>query len=239
VTEDAKNEEDAESPDEVKAQSNPPAAEDESEGASEDAAPADPLEEAKAEAAQLKDKLIRMAADFDNFRKRSRREVSEAEKKGRDGLLNDLLPVFDNLERATSHAESTAAADDAASVKGLVDGITLVMKQFRDALGRLGIERVESVGQPFDPSVHEAIQHLETSDFEPGCIAAEVQPGYRQGERLVRPAMVVVAKAPAASSPPPSDSSDENTTNDQNEDEAASSSDSSPPQSGDGESPEA
>src|SRR5690606_35894297 len=66
---------------------------------------------------------------------------------------------------------------------------------------RIGIERVESVGTPFDPGMHEAIQHLETLEFPPGCIAAEVQPGYRQGERLVRPALVVVAKAPQASEP--------------------------------------
>lgn len=165
------------------------------ENGAESSEPVDPLEAAQAEAAQMKEKLLRMAADFDNYRKRSRREVADAERKGRDGLLNDLLPVFDNLERATSHAES--GAEDAGKVKGLVDGINLVMRQFRDALSRLGIERVESVGQPFDPGVHEAIQHLETTDFPPGCIAAEVQPGYRQGERLVRPAMVVVAKAPS------------------------------------------
>lgn len=161
-------------------------------------APLDPLEAAQAEAAQLKDKLMRMAADFDNYRKRSRREVSEAEKKGRDGLLTDLLPVFDNLERATSHAGAAGEAADPATIRGLVDGIALVARQFTDALGRLGIERVESIGQPFDPSVHEAIQHLETAEYPPGCVAAEVQPGYRFGERLIRPAMVVVAKAPSA-----------------------------------------
>ena len=160
----------------------------------------DPLEEALANAAQMKEKLMRTAADFDNFRKRSRREVTDAEKKGRDSLLNSLLPIFDNLERATAHAtsdkpEASSEEESSANMKGLVDGIHLVMKQFRDALSRQGIERVESVGQPFDPSVHEAIQHLETNDVPPGCIAAEVQPGYRQGDRLVRPAMVVVAKA--------------------------------------------
>jgi molecular chaperone GrpE len=160
----------------------------------------DPLEAAQAEALQLKDKLIRMAADFDNYRKRSRREVTDAEKKGRDGLLTDLLPVFDNLERATSHAEG--GSEDPGKVKGLVDGIALVMRQFRDSLTRQGIVRVESVGKPFDPSVHEAIQHLETTDFPPGCIAAEVQPGYKEGDRLVRPAMVVVAKAPAGAPEP-------------------------------------
>lgn len=164
----------------------------------------DPLTQARADAALMKDKLMRMAADFDNFRKRSRREVTDAEKKGRDSLLTDLLPVFDNLERATAHANTTLGQEekegptDNASLKGLIDGITLVTKQFQDALARLGIERIESLGQPFDPSLHEAIQHLETNDYPPGCIAAEVQPGYRQAERLVRPAMVVVAKAPPA-----------------------------------------
>jgi molecular chaperone GrpE len=168
------------------------------EGAAEaSAAPADPLAEAKAEAAQFKDKLMRTAADFDNYRKRSRREIADAEKKGRDGLLNDLLPVFDNLERATAHGAATPDSVDPATVRGLVEGITLVMKQFRDAIGRLGIERVESVGKPFDPSVHEAIQHLETVEYPPGFVAFEVQPGYRAGDRLIRPALVVVAKAPA------------------------------------------
>lgn len=158
--------------------------------------PADPLEEARSEAARLKDQLLRTAADFDNYRKRSRREVSDAERKGRDDLLKELLPVFDNLERAASHA---SASED---VKSLADGLDLVLRQFQDTLGRLGLERVETVGKPFDPSVHEAIQHLETADFAPGVIAAEVQPGYRQGERLVRPALVVVAKAKAAPSSP-------------------------------------
>jgi molecular chaperone GrpE len=138
-----------------------------------------PLEEARAEAALMKDKLMRTAADFDNYRKRTRREVSDAEIKARSSLLSDLLPVFDNLERATAHAGVGSSEDSDASIKGLVDGISLVVKQFRDALGRIGIERVASVGQPFDPGVHEAIQHLETTDFAAGTIAAEVQAGYR------------------------------------------------------------
>jgi molecular chaperone GrpE len=160
-----------------------------------EAASDDPLVQAQAEAAQLKDRLIRMAADFDNFRKRSRREVTEAERKGRDTILMDLLPVFDNLERATAHADAPGSHSDATRMKALVDGITLVSRQFQDSLSRLGIERVGALGQPFDPSLHEAIQHMETSEFLPGHIAAEVQAGYKQGERLLRPAMVVVAKA--------------------------------------------
>jgi molecular chaperone GrpE len=165
----------------------PPATEAE---AGQEAAP-DPLEQAKAEQAKLKDQLLRTLADFDNFRKRSRREHTDAERRGRDDVLKELLPVFDNLDRAAAHAET------ATDVKALADGITLVLRQFTDTLGRLGIERVPAVGRPFDPSVHEAVQQMETSDFEPGTIAAEVQAGYRTSEKLIRPALVVVAKAPA------------------------------------------
>jgi molecular chaperone GrpE len=149
----------------------------------------DPLELAKAEQAKLKDQLLRTLADFDNFRKRSRRELSDAERRGRDDMLKEFLPVFDNLDRATAHAET------ATDVKALADGISLVIRQFTDTLAKVGIERVASVGQPFDPSVHEAVQQLETSDFEPGTIAAEVQAGYKNSEKLIRPALVVVAKA--------------------------------------------
>jgi molecular chaperone GrpE len=149
----------------------------------------DPLEAAKAEAAKMKDQLIRTLADFDNFRKRTRRELGEAERRGREDMLKELLPVFDNLDRAGAHAEN------ATDVKALADGINLVLRQFTDTLGKLGIERVPAVGQPFDPSVHEAVQQMETSDFEPGTIAAEVQAGYKSGDKLVRPALVVVAKA--------------------------------------------
>jgi molecular chaperone GrpE len=150
----------------------------------------DPLEAAQAESVRLKDQLLRTLADFDNFRKRTRREVADAEKRSRDELLRELLPVFDNLERAAQHAGT------ASEVKALADGIEMVMRQFFDTLSKLGVERVASKGQPFDPALHEAIQNVETSEVEPGTIVNEVQAGYRAGDRLVRPAMVVVAKAP-------------------------------------------
>lgn len=156
------------------------------------APPPDPLETAKAELARLRDQLLRTAADFDNFRKRSRRELADGESRARESLLRELLPVFDNLERATSHAES------ATDPKALGDGIRMVLRQFNDTLGRLGITRIAGVGSPFDPSVHEALQQMETAEHAPGSVAAEVQAGYRWGDRLIRPALVVVAKAPAA-----------------------------------------
>ena len=156
------------------------------------APPEDPLEAARAEAVRLRDQLLRTAADFDNYRKRSRRETQEAERRAREDFLRDLLPVFDNLERAAQHAGT------AQDVKSLADGIGMVMRIFTDTLGRLGVERVLAVGQAFDPALHEAVQQMETTEHPPGAVAAEVQAGYRMGDRLVRPAMVVVAKPPSS-----------------------------------------
>jgi molecular chaperone GrpE len=146
------------------------------------------LERAIAEAAKMKDMLVRTAADFDNFRKRTRRELEEARRGGRDDLLKELLPVFDNLERAIQSAQK------ATDVKAVSDGLSMIVKQFENTLGRAGITRVPTIGEMFDPSLHEAIQQLETEEHPPGTVVAEVQPGYVMGEKLVRAAMVVVAK---------------------------------------------
>jgi molecular chaperone GrpE len=149
----------------------------------------DPLAEARAEAAKMKDAWLRSAADFDNFRKRTRKEVEDARRAGREDLLRAVLPVFDNLERAIQSALRSS------DVKAVADGLALVQRQFVEALARDGIARVPTIGQPFDPAVHEAIQQVETSEHAPGTVLAEVQPGYTQGDRLMRAAMVVVAKA--------------------------------------------
>ena len=156
-------------------------------------APADPVADAKAEAPRFKEQWMRSAADFDNFRKRSRKELEDTRKAGREELLKDLLPVFDNLERAMTSAER------ATEVKPVSDGLKMVLRQFVDTLGRSGITKVPTIGQQFDPGLHEAIQQVETDEHSPGTVVAEVQPGYLQGERLIRAAMVVVAK------PKPSD----------------------------------
>ncbi|HMI84445.1 MAG TPA: nucleotide exchange factor GrpE [Polyangiaceae bacterium] len=151
--------------------------------------PSSPLEEAQAEIARLRDQLLRTAADFDNFRKRTRRELDDAHKRGKEELVRDLLPVFDNLERAVVHA------GQASDAKAVADGVGMVLKQFQDTLSKVGINRIAAVGGVFDPSLHEAIQQVETSDHPAGTIVAEVQPGYAMGDRLLRAAMVVVAKA--------------------------------------------
>lgn len=152
----------------------------------------DPLAKAKQDHAELKDRYLRLAADYDNYRKRARRDVDEAEKKAREVLLKELLPVFDNLERAA------ASAVDAVDAKSVGEGVRMVLKQFVDTLDRAGIQRITSKGAGFDPMQHEAIQHLETDEHPPGAIVAEVQAGYKMGERLVRAALVVVAKSKPA-----------------------------------------
>ena len=155
----------------------------------------DPLETALAEAARYKDSLLRTAADFDNFRKRSRREVDDARKAGREEFLKEILPVFDNLERGIQSSQR------ATEVKAVADGLLMVLKQFENTLARLQITRVPTVGAMFDPAVHEAIQQVETDEQPAGTVVAEVQPGYMNGERLMRAAMVVVAKPKSADRP--------------------------------------
>src|SRR5262249_13759929 len=107
----------------------------------------DPLADAKAETARFKEQWMRSAADFDNFRKRSRREVDDARRSGREDLLKELLPVFDNLERAIQSAQR------AHDIKAVTEGLSMVLKQFESTLGRVGITKVPSVGSAFDPSV--------------------------------------------------------------------------------------
>jgi molecular chaperone GrpE len=152
----------------------------------------DPLVLATESAAKYKDQWMRTAADFDNFRKRARRDVEDARKAGATESLRELLPVFDNLERALQSSQQ------ATDIKPVAEGLDMVLRQFTDALGRIGIQRIATVGQPFNPLVHEAIQQLETDEHPAGTVVAEVHPGYLQGERLVRAAMVVVAKPPAS-----------------------------------------
>ena len=142
--------------------------------------------------AKMKEKMLRIAADFENFRRRSSREVEDSRQRGTQGAIKDLLPVFDNLERATAHV------DDSTSVESMVKGLEMVHKQFLDVLGKIGIERVPAVGEGFDPNVHESIQYEHSDEHAAGVVMTELQPGYRMGKMLLRPALVVVSRGPAA-----------------------------------------
>lgn len=149
-----------------------------------------PLEKARAEVGRLKDQFLRTAAELENFRKRARRDVEDARARGRNETLGELLPIFDNLARA---AQAAAGATDVAAIQS---GIQLVLGQVDGALARVGVTPIEAVGKPFDPTKHDAIQQLDRADVPAGTVVEEVQRGYVNGERLVRAALVVVARAP-------------------------------------------
>lgn len=138
---------------------------------------------------QLYDQLVRLTADFENYKRRTRRELEEAKTVGMCELASAFLPVFDNLERAAN------AADQAVDVQSVAEGVRMVLRLFEDTAERIGLVRVAGVGQPFDPNIHEAIQQMETDEQPPGTIVAEVAPGYRLAGRLLRASLVVVARA--------------------------------------------
>ena len=148
----------------------------------------------QAERDEIKDRLLRIAADFENWKKRSRKEQTDAEARVREQVLKDMLEVVDNLERATSAYAENGAVDGAAVLKG----VNLVLRLFQGKLERYGVKPFEAKGQPFDPRVHEAISQVATADVAPGSVASELQKGYRIGDKLLRPAIVAVATAPAA-----------------------------------------
>jgi molecular chaperone GrpE len=136
------------------------------------------------------DRLLRTAADLDNFRKRSRKDLEEARLKAREEILREILPGIDNLERAVAVGSSSGDA--------LVEGVRLVLRQFHHALERFDIRAFDAGGAAFDPTRHEAIAQIETADHPPGTVVTEMQRGYTIGPRLLRPALVAVAKAPVA-----------------------------------------
>jgi molecular chaperone GrpE len=159
--------------------------------------PAARIAQLEKEVGEVKDRFLRNAADFENFRKRSRREVEEAVRGAKESMLRDFLPVIDNLERAMSAVQGPIANGTApAEVASLAKGVELVLKLFNDTLGRYGVRGFVSKGSPFDPQLHEAIQQVETSSHPAGTVIEEFQKGYMLNDRLVRPAMVVVAKEP-------------------------------------------
>lgn len=165
-------------------------AEDESDVQGEEKPALSELEQARAERDRMREQLLRIAADFDNFRKRSRKEIEEVRRRSIEDTLREILPLVDNLERAAG------AMKDATDVAAVADGVHMVLRGFDDIASRLGLERVPAMGQQFDPTCHDAMQQQETDEHPPGTIVAEIVPGYYLGERLLRPAMVVVAKPP-------------------------------------------
>lgn len=149
---------------------------------------------ARETAERLKDtheRLLRTAAEFDNFKKRAQKEKEDVQKFGAERLLKDFLPVMDNLERALDHA-------DQHDPKQVIEGVRLVHKLFESTLAKHGVTGFSALGKPFDPGLHEALMQQE-SDEPAGTVVAEMARGYKLHDRLVRPAAVVVSRARAPS----------------------------------------
>jgi len=145
----------------------------------------DPLEELRRERDALQDRLLRTAAEFDNYRKRMDRERRELADYTAGEAIKDLLPIIDNLERALQ----ASAQDDP-----LRKGVELIHKQMLEMLRKRGVTPIEALGADFDPNVHEAVSHEESDQHREGEVMEELQRGYKVGERLLRPSMVKVAK---------------------------------------------
>lgn len=150
------------------------------------------LKRVEAEHAELKDRLMRRQAEFDNYRKRVERERGETYNRMLGDVAGKLLPVLDNLRRALD-AEASMKATESEEFRHFLNGVELIYKQLNDLLEGLGVEPVAAVGQRFDPHVHEAVVMEQTEDFEPDTVIQELVRGYRLGDKLLRPAVVKVA----------------------------------------------
>lgn len=149
---------------------------------------ADELEAARDEADDYLDRLQRLKADFDNYRKRKEDQVERQRRQARDDLLADLVDVLDSFDRALDQAESESARQ----------GIRMIRKQFLGVLESDGVERVDPEGEPFDPTRHEAVLREATDDVEEGTVLVVLEPGYVRDDTVLRPARVKVAAAPEA-----------------------------------------
>lgn len=139
---------------------------------------------------QLKDQLLRTMADFQNFRKRTLDEKRQIEERANERFVLELLPVLDNFERGLGAAEAGG------SLESVIEGIRAIDRQLRSVLEGQKVGRIAAAGQPFDPDLHEALATIETNEHPEGIVLDEIEPGYRLGDRVIRPARVRVSKKP-------------------------------------------
>lgn len=150
---------------------------------------------AREEADKFRDAALRAEAEMQNVRRRAEREVEHAVKYGVEKIVQNLLPVVDSLEKAVEAAEQTEAGSDA--TQAIIEGMGLCQRLFLEVIAKQGVVTIDPHGEPFDPNVHQAISMVENPDVEPNSVVAVVQKGYSLNGRLVRPAMVMVAKGKA------------------------------------------
>lgn len=144
------------------------------------------IERLQVENEGLRNRILRMQADYDNFRRRTNQEKASQEKYRAQNLISDILPALDNFERALS----VEITED--SSKSLYDGVKMVHRQLVDALKNEGVEVIETVGQEFDPHLHQAVMQVEDENFESNVVVEELQKGYKLKDRILRPSMVKV-----------------------------------------------
>jgi molecular chaperone GrpE len=152
------------------------------------------LEEVRNKLQESEEKVLRLAADFENTKKRLERERDTSLKYAEENILKELLPGIDNIERAMDQTQ------EATSIESLLEGVELTRDGLLATLEKFGVTALKSIGEPFDPNIHEAIAMEETDTMEPNFILREFQKGYLYKERLLRPAKVIVSKAPGAGS---------------------------------------
>jgi len=153
------------------------------------------LKERAAKADENWDRLLRVTADLENFKKRAAREKTDSIRFANENLLQKLIPVLDNFDMALAAVQS---ADGGAATQSLQTGVSMIHQQLKNALGESGLEEIDASGKPFDPNLHEAVSQKETADAPEGQVIQQLRKGYRFRERLLRPASVVVARQPAA-----------------------------------------
>jgi len=150
------------------------------------------LETAKLEAKENYDRFLRVTAEFENYKKRSTREMDDFRKYANQSLIKEMLAVVDNLERALISSNGNSSID-----KCMADGVNLTLKEILKVFEKFNVKAIESVGQPFDPNFHQAMMQEETDDYPENTVITEMQKGYMIHDRLLRPSMVVVAASKA------------------------------------------
>jgi len=169
---------------------------------------ADPVADARSEAAEYKDKLLRTLAEMENLRKRTEREVIDARVYGIAGFARDVLAVADNMHRALEAIGRELRESADPKVKALVEGVELTERELLKTLEKNGVKKFSPKGEKFDPNLHQAMYELPTADQPPGQVAQVIQAGYMIGERVLRPALVAVSKAMPKSTASANDNSD-------------------------------
>ena len=152
------------------------------------------LETAKADVEEWRDRFMRKAAEFENYRKRTDKEKTDLRISSQKSILRDILPVLDGFDRALKYFGETDGG--AGSVEQYREGVTLLCRQVFDTLAQAGVAPIEAEGKPFDPHLHEAISRAETLEAAEGIIVGEVRRGYMFNESLLRPSQVIVAVQP-------------------------------------------